>query len=361
MKLIPEPRAEALKPEFSQGVVRFGLVTMVLVLLTVLVALEGDRTREGYRNAMSAAATYWVFSAVWVAWLWRSATPSTLRRCLVLAADLIATSYTMYVAGELGAFFYPVYLWIIAGHGIRYGPRFLIAGMVIAVIGFSVVLLLTPHWQQDRLTGTGLLLGLIVLPLYQLMLLRRLQTVNERLSVELNKTLHAATHDTLTSLANRGHFFDRLEQEIARSKRSGEGFAVMYMDLDGFKEINDRLGHQAGDEVLQQTAARLRGICRETDLAARLGGDEFALIVTGAHDCETVRSPARRLADALGRPIHWQDRQLQLSASVGVSLYPQDGTTADELTHNADLAMYKVKRGGKQGHVCFSCAEPATC
>lgn len=362
MKTILEPVAAELKPEFSQGLVRLGLVTAVLFLLTILVTLEGETAEQGYQRAMRIAATYWVFSAVWVAWLWRSQTPSTLRRCLVLAADLICTSYTMYVADGLGAFFYPVYLWVIAGHGIRYGSRYLIAGMIIAVIGFGVVLAFTPYWQQARLTGAGLLLGLIVLPLYQLMLLRRLQTVNDRLSEELNKTLHAASHDTLTGLANRGYFFQRLDEEITRSKRYDARFAVMFIDLDGFKDINDRLGHQAGDEVLKQTALRLREVCRQSDLAARFGGDEFALIIAGVDECDKVREPARRVAEAVSRPIAWQDQRLQLSASVGVSLYPHDGATPDALTHTADLAMYKVKRQGKRGHVTFACAsEPLVC
>ena len=360
MKLTPEHRAAELKPEFSQGLVRLGLVSAVLVLLTILVALEGDAAQPGYQRAMAIAGTYWVFSLSWVLWLWRSRSPSTLRRCLVLVSDLVATSYTMYAADHLGAFFYPVYLWVIAGHGIRYGARFLVAGMVIAVIGFGVVVMVTPYWQQARLTGAGLLMGLVVLPLYQLMLLRKLQAVNQRLSVELNKTMHAATHDTLTGLANRGYFFHRLEQEIARSKRYNASFAVMFIDLDGFKVINDRLGHQAGDEVLIQTAARLRDVCRETDLAARFGGDEFALIVAGASDCDSVREPARRVTEAVSQPIRWQGQTLKLTASVGVSLYPADGATPDQLTHNADLAMYQVKRQGKQGHICYACAAPAT-
>lgn len=361
MRTLSEPRAPEVQPEFSQGIVRFGLVTCVLVLLTILVAVQGESAEAGYRRAMTMVAGYWVFSAVWIVWLWRTNRPSNLRRCLVLIADLVACSYTMYTAGELGAFFYPVYLWIIAGHGIRYGPRFLLAGMVIAVIGFGTVLTFTPYWQQARLTGAGLLMGLVILPLYQLMLLRRLQSVNDRLSVELNKTMHAASHDALTSLANRDYFFKRLEEEIARSKRYDTRFAVMYMDLDGFKDINDQLGHQAGDEVLKQTAQRLRQVCRETDLAARLGGDEFALIVAGADSCDAVREPARRLTEAMQAPIVWHNRDLALSASVGVSLYPQDGNTPDQLTHHADLAMYQVKRTRKPGQIRFSCAATATC
>lgn len=356
MQLIPEPRNVEIKQEFSQGLVRLGLVTAVLALLTGLLALEGDAVAEGYRRAFRIAATYWVFSLIWVGWLWRSRNPSMLRRCLVLVADLACCSYTIHVAGELGAFFYPVYLWIIAGHGIRYGARFLISGMILSVVGFGLVLALTPYWQSARLTGAGLLLGLIVLPLYQLMLLRRLQSVNQRLSLELNKTMHAASHDTLTGLANRGYFFQRLEEEIARAKRYKSHFAVLFIDLDGFKDINDRLGHQAGDEVLQQTAARLRTVCRETDLAARFGGDEFALIVAGVGDCEAVREPARRVADAVRCPIPWRDEELHLTASVGVSVFPSDGATPDELTHHADLAMYHVKRQGKPGRICFACA-----
>ncbi len=362
MKIILEPRAESLNPEFYQAMVRLGLVTFVLVLLTALLAVEGNAASEGYSRATRIVGAYWLFSASWAVLTWRSRSVSEVRRWAALVADSAATSYTMYAAGHLGAFFYPVYLWVIAGHGIRYGARFLLAGMVICTIGFGLVVASTPYWQQARLTGAGLLLGLVVLPLYQLALLRRLQQVNLRLSTELNKSMHAASHDALTGLANRGYFFQRLEEEIARSKRAHEGFAVLFIDLDGFKAINDQLGHQAGDEILQQTAQRLRSVCRESDLAARFGGDEFALIVAGANDCDAVRHPARRIAEAMSHPVHWQGQTLRLTASVGVSLFPQNGATPDELTHNADLAMYQVKRQGKRGHVCFACSSgPAFC
>ncbi len=344
MKPLLGVRSDSLTPELSQALVRIGLVTAVLALLTVLVLVDGDEAGYGYAGAMHIALAYWVFSLLWAFWVSRARGPSGIRRSVALVADLATTSVTMYVAGPLGAFFYPVYLWIVAGHGLRYGTRFLLSGMVLSVVGFAIVLMFTPYWAQLRLIGAGLLVGLIILPIYQLSLLRRLQHVNRRLSVELRRTVHAARHDALTLLANRGYFFQRLDEEIARAERQQTGFAVVFIDLDGFKVINDQLGHQAGDEVLRQTASRLRKVCRKTDVAARFGGDEFALLIVAENDSDAVQKLISRIASAVCVPIEWQGSTLKVSASVGVSLYPDSGATSDELVHNADLAMYKRKR-----------------
>jgi len=167
---------------------------------------------------------------------------------------------------------------------------------------------------------------------------------------------YLATHDALTGLANRVLFEERLEGAIARAKRSGRKFAVMYLDLDRFKLVNDTLGHATGDEVLKVVAARLTGGLRESDTAARLGGDEFAIVLEEFHDVRDAGRLARTLLDSVGQPIHLDGREIFTTPSIGISIYPDDGTHADQLMMRADQAMYGAKSRGRNVFQFFESA-----
>jgi diguanylate cyclase (GGDEF)-like protein len=158
---------------------------------------------------------------------------------------------------------------------------------------------------------------------------------------------HLASHDSLTGLPNRRLFYDRLEQMLARSRRSGEPMALLYIDLDGFKEINDRYGHAAGDVVLRQVAECIRGAVREVDTVARLGGDEFVVLLEGTARVDSVATVAQKILDALVPPIAYDGLVLQTGASIGISVYPRDGTQGVEFIANADRAMYQAKHAGR--------------
>lgn len=158
---------------------------------------------------------------------------------------------------------------------------------------------------------------------------------------------HQARHDALTGLPNRMMFFDRLEQALARSRRSALPLALFYLDLDCFKEINDRLGHAAGDIVLQEVGRRLLASVREIDTVARLGGDEFVILIDGVNDPALLRMIAIKVLAALAEPIDCEEQQLTPGASIGISTFPADGTTSTELIAHADDAMYLAKQGGR--------------
>ncbi len=158
---------------------------------------------------------------------------------------------------------------------------------------------------------------------------------------------HHAHHDNLTGLPNRRLFEDRLQQAIAAAARHDRLLAILFVDLDGFKLVNDTLGHQVGDLVLEQAARRARAALRETDTLARLHGDEFAALlpeISGPEDAERV---ARVLLEILAQPVEVAGRTVTISASIGVSLFPQDGDDAATLLRAADAAMYGAKTGGK--------------
>jgi two-component system CheB/CheR fusion protein len=162
-----------------------------------------------------------------------------------------------------------------------------------------------------------------------------------------------ATHDELTSLPNRALFLDRVRQAVARTTRTDGTFAVLFIDLDNFKVVNDSMGHAAGDELLMEIARRLRECIRASDTVARFGGDEFALLVEDA--CvEDAEMTARRIAEALKRPHPIGRHSVYPSASVGICLYPNDGKDVETLLKNADSAMYQAKDGGKSTHHFFT-------
>jgi diguanylate cyclase (GGDEF)-like protein len=156
---------------------------------------------------------------------------------------------------------------------------------------------------------------------------------------------HLAYHDSLTDLPNRILLNDRLTQAMLASQRSGEPIALMVVDLDHFKAVNDSLGHHAGDRLLQEVATRLRALLRETDTVARLGGDEFALMLLDT-DLQGATLMARTLLNRLSEPYIIQDRPFVVSASIGIASFPEHATAADSVLQKADIAMYVAKSGG---------------
>lgn len=163
---------------------------------------------------------------------------------------------------------------------------------------------------------------------------------------------HQARHDPLTGVANRLLFAERAELAIARARRSGQMLAVLLLDLDGFKAVNDQYGHAAGDEVLIATARRIREQVRETDTVARLGGDEFAVLVEGVQSSADVVPVVEKLLAAISQPVSCVVADVCVGASIGINFYPDGGSDLDLLMRGADQAMYQAKAG---------CAEYAFC
>ena len=155
--------------------------------------------------------------------------------------------------------------------------------------------------------------------------------------------------DPLTGLPNRALLEDRVEQALRRSRRSGEGFALILVDLDGFKDVNDVRGHSAGDAVLKELARRLEQVMRDTDTVARIGGDEFVVLSVGTEEDTQAAALVDRLRHALRRPFHVQGTTVEIDASLGWALFPADGITSEELLSRADDQMYSTKRDAMHG------------
>ena len=168
---------------------------------------------------------------------------------------------------------------------------------------------------------------------------------------------HQATHDTLTGLPNRLLLKERIEIEISRARRDNKKVAVMFVDLDRFKLVNDSLGHAVGDELLQQVAARFSDCARDTDIVSRLGGDEFVVVMGDIFDINQAEMMADRLLKSLRQPFMHELHEFYVGASIGISLFPDSGETSEDLMTHADIAMYRVKEQGKNSYLIFN---PAT-
>ncbi|MGH1481994.1 MAG: putative bifunctional diguanylate cyclase/phosphodiesterase [Geminicoccales bacterium] len=168
----------------------------------------------------------------------------------------------------------------------------------------------------------------------------------------LEEVNYLASHDQLTDLPNRTLFSDRLEQALAQAQRRDTRVAVICLDLDHFKDVNDTLGHSVGDELLQQVTGRLRHLLRKSDTLARLGGDEFAIVQTSAEHLVDAAGLAQRIIDAVAQPFLLNGHDVTIGSSVGITIYPDDHSSADHLLRNADLALYRAKSEGR-GTYCF--------
>ncbi|RYY73192.1 MAG: bifunctional diguanylate cyclase/phosphodiesterase [Gammaproteobacteria bacterium] len=158
---------------------------------------------------------------------------------------------------------------------------------------------------------------------------------------------YMAFHDALTGLPNRSLFYDRIYQGLARARRSNSKVALMLLDIDRFKNINDSLGHDAGDLMIKAISTRISEGVRDMDTVARLGGDEFVVVLEGVQDIDDVVFVANKLLVALARPIEISGHEISSTVSIGVSMFPEDGFDTDELLKHADIAMYKAKEAGK--------------
>jgi diguanylate cyclase (GGDEF)-like protein/PAS domain S-box-containing protein len=165
---------------------------------------------------------------------------------------------------------------------------------------------------------------------------------------------HLAHHDELTGLPNRNLFRDRAQQAMAQAERSQKRLALMFLDLDRFKHINDSLGHHVGDRLLQQMAERLAGSVRQMDTVARLGGDEFVIVLSDLQDVHDLAPLATKLLEIIAAPLQLEGNELNVSGSIGISVFPDDGGDLDTLMRNADTAMYHAKESGRNNFQYFT-------
>lgn len=208
------------------------------------------------------------------------------------------------------------------------------------------------HHRMERMRPNGVVIDLVGAPIPHGGFVTIYSDVTEqrRAAQAIERLAH---HDTLTGLANRYTLEARLDQLVADARRHDRRLAVLFLDMDNFKGINDSLGHGVGDEYLRETAQRLRQAVRENDIVARLGGDEFVVVLSDMTEPQHALSVAAKLLDRLAEPIVLAGHELHPSTSIGICFFPQDGQDRSSLMQSADLAMYQAKQMGKGTYRCF--------
>ncbi|BCM17469.1 EAL domain-containing protein [Mesorhizobium sp. J8] len=224
-------------------------------------------------------------------------------------------------------------------------------GVILGYIGWDQ---LRPGLAMVREIAPALAIALLLAGGVLVFLLRRLRRASAALQTSQDEAQYLAFHDTLTGLPNRALFEDRLRRTLLFASQDGTRVALLYLDLDRFKHINDTLGHPAGDQLVRQTAARLRHTIREVDTVARLGGDEFAIILLDVPDVGSAEDIAKRLLVKLREPFRLIDDQVFVSASVGIALSSGSETDADDLLRKADIALYEAKKNGRGRYEVFA-------
>ncbi len=219
-------------------------------------------------------------------------------------------------------------------------------------------LLVLPIILQDAVVGT-VVLGFTRAAMLSDEERARARNLGDRVGVAFataakdEQLFYQANYDALTALPNRLYFRDQLARRFAQAQRDPQPFALLFIDLDNFKRINDREGHAVGDDVLRQTAERLKQCVRETDTVTRLGGDEFTIILPQIRSARDSESVAAHVIESMAAPFVVAGSEQFLNASIGIAIYPADGASADELLRNADTAMYRAKESGRGRYVYF--------
>lgn len=224
-------------------------------------------------------------------------------------------------------------------------------GVILGYIGWDQE---RPGLTLVRKAGPALIIAVLLAASVLAFLLRRLRRASSALQTSRNEAQYLAFHDTLTGLPNRALFEDRLRRALLIASHDTAKVALLYLDIDRFKHVNDTLGHPAGDELVRQTAARLQRTIRDVDTVARLGGDEFAVILIDVHGVRDAEDVSERLQQRLREPFKLIDDQVFVSASIGIALSAGPGADADDLLRKADIALYEAKRNGRGRYEVFA-------
>ncbi len=214
-----------------------------------------------------------------------------------------------------------------------------------------------PEQQHASYFYMGISIIIIVAILFSILLYRILREPERLLSIVKEKTQALeliAFHDELTGLANRRYLKEQLQRMLANIKRHGGHFAMLYLDLDDYKQVNDGMGHESGDLLLKEVTMRIKDVVRENDLVARLGGDEFAVVLSDLKTSVQAKYIAEKIIHAIGQPVRLNEHQIIVGVSVGITLAPDDSMSFVELFLNADKAMYKSKSKGKNQCTFFN-------
>ncbi len=272
------------------------------------------------------------------------------RRVLAIVFDQTACFVAMFLTGELGAVVAFVNLWVSLGNGIRFGVKWMALSASLAAIGWIILGMVSDYWSQHPIWIISLVLLNTAIPAYVASLIRGFHDGRTRLARYADHMEKMALKDALTGLPNRSALFDEFEKASSYACRMGSAIAVLYFDLDGFKQVNDTLGHAQGDMLLRETANRANAVLRGEDVMARFGGDEFVVLLRVHDSGKRARSVAERIRQSIASIGYIDGNPVDVTASVGIVVVSGADAArmgAEKIVHEADLNMYAAKKDGK--------------
>jgi diguanylate cyclase (GGDEF)-like protein len=322
-------------------------------LICTLVALCGFARAELF---VDLPHTVVVFSVVYTLYAIalaidtnRRPEPSHWRRGISVVFDNVIGSAIAYSGGGFAAYVGFNFLTTV-GWGLRFGRHYLFLATAIAVGAMAYNMTASPYWQQQLIFGGSIIFGMLATATNCAILLTRIRRVNQRLAVKIEEVAQLASRDALTKLPNRLHFHERLAQALAAATRSERQVALLLFDIDGFKSVNDTLGHEAGDRLLQEVAQRVGRRLRQADTFARIGGDEFVVLMELQRDHLDAIFVAENVIKVIAEIDIFRDAGVRIGASCGIACFTPSRAqhlTPSEMLKLSDRAMYEAKRAGK--------------
>jgi len=332
--------------EGGQAALRIALALFVLGCYVVahLTGVFGD-----LRVALQCVGAYLLFACMWCLIVAGEVGSERARLLTVILLDEVGFGLVMWRGEEATAVIAWLPIFMSLGNGLRFGMRIALYSASLAAVCMSAVFISVPYWQQLGAAGIGMVLAAVIVPVYGVALARKLDLRRREAERRADEAEVATRTDQLTRAANRVGFMKAMERVVEEARSSGMAACVFYIDLDGFKSVNDQVGHHAGDRVLVEVADALRACVRSTDVVGRLGGDEFAIVARGMSDRRDAEALAEKIAVAV-RAIQVHGAGLQLGASIGICMLPNVAVSApQDAIDAADQAMLSVKKTSKNG------------
>ena len=314
------------------------------VLASLFVSLPGA--------VIDIAVVYTLYAIALAIHIDRRPASSHWRRGISVVFDNVIGSAIAYSGGGFAAYVGFNFLTTV-GWGLRFGRHYLFLATAIAIAAMAYNLGASPYWQQQLIFGGSIIFGMLATAANCAILLTRIKRGNERLAEKIDEVAQLASRDQLTRLPNRLHFHERLAQTLAAATRNERQIALLLFDIDGFKSVNDTLGHAAGDRLLQEVAQRVGRRLRQADTFARIGGDEFVVLMELQRDHLDAIFVAENVIKVIGEIDIFRDAGVSIGASCGIACFTPSraqNLTPSEMLKLADRAMYEAKRAGKNGY-----------
>jgi diguanylate cyclase (GGDEF)-like protein len=333
--------------EFEVNQARFRVVNVLPFCIYLLLAWYFHWQQVRTSLAIGSVG-YIAYAVIWFLIVCRAKAPSPTRRVIAAISDQALPALALYLAGFLGGYV----AWVSAlgsiGSGLRFGTQYTWLSVAVGAPLLSTAFFLSPEWRTIPQVATGVVLANVFIPLYAVLLVKRFEERNNKLQQQATYFEAASKRDALTGLLNRTGFMSAFMELRRRAVEQEQKLAVLVLDLDGFKLINDTCGHAAGDEMLKRISASLSEQLRDSDQIGRLGGDEFGIVLPNVKNQTDVEYLATELLSAI-EDVAIPGIPLKVSASIGACLVSRHTSEAGEqIIAEADRLMYEAKVAGKK-------------